>query len=359
MNDENSSGKIEEFQDGLVDTRFLEVCIDGDVEDLVALFEEIARNGETLGHEDLNCADNSGRTAVSYLCSNGMIEMLEVLEDVSELDYNIPDNEGTTPLHYAAQAGHVEVVSFLLTKVRTIQVDPINHQGFSPLMKAALQGRIKCSKLLLFSGASPVRRDFGRGFTASQWARYCGRYTCAESIEKFVRTAVPGGASLISDSSGTGTRCDSISSLGKKSKKAGHHSRSIHRARSVGATAKSGVSWLTKTLQKAFATSSKNSTKDREYYQSPDASEHFKPQKKSIKSRQKKSFSFRSHSSRNSSKMDESMVIPHVEVTLSCAISEIKLDDDADVLIASGEQNRRKSSVERNKKSGSILSKKW
>jgi len=151
MNDENSSGKIEEFQDGLVDTRFLEVCIDGDVEDLVALFEEIARNGETLGHEDLNCADNSGRTAVSYLCSNGMIEMLDVLEDVSELDYNIPDNEGTTPLHYAAQAGHVEVVSFLLTKVRTIQVDPINHQGFSPLMKAALQGRIKCSKLLLFS----------------------------------------------------------------------------------------------------------------------------------------------------------------------------------------------------------------
>ena len=39
-----------------------------------------------------------------------------------------------------------------LCQVRTIQVDPINHQGFSPLMKAALQGRIKCSKLLLFSG---------------------------------------------------------------------------------------------------------------------------------------------------------------------------------------------------------------
>ena len=78
--------------------------------------------------------------------------MLEVLEDVPHLDYNIPDNEGYAPLHYAAQAGHVEVVSFLLNKVRTIQVDPCNHQGFTPLMKAALQGRIKCSKLLLFSG---------------------------------------------------------------------------------------------------------------------------------------------------------------------------------------------------------------
>ena len=81
-----------------------------------------------------------------------MVEMLEVIEDITDIDYNLPDNEGNTPLHYAAQAGHVEVVSHLLTKVRTILVDPFNHQGFTPLMKAALQGRIKCSKLLLFSG---------------------------------------------------------------------------------------------------------------------------------------------------------------------------------------------------------------
>jgi hypothetical protein len=33
----------------------------------VALFEEIARNGETLGHEDLNCADNSGRVSFKKL----------------------------------------------------------------------------------------------------------------------------------------------------------------------------------------------------------------------------------------------------------------------------------------------------
>ena len=49
-----------------MDTRFLEVCIDGDVEDLVQLFEEIARRGETLGYEDLNCADNSGRVSFIF-----------------------------------------------------------------------------------------------------------------------------------------------------------------------------------------------------------------------------------------------------------------------------------------------------
>ena len=51
-----------------------------------------------------------------------MIEMLELLEDIPGIDYNVPDNEGNSPLHFAAQAGHVEVVSFLLNKVRTIQV---------------------------------------------------------------------------------------------------------------------------------------------------------------------------------------------------------------------------------------------
>ena len=94
------------------------------------------------------------QTPVSHLCNNGMIEMLELLEDIQSIEYNIPDSEGNTPLHFAAQAGHVDVVSFLLNRVRTINVDPVNKQGFTPLMKAALQGRIKCSKLLLFSGKS-------------------------------------------------------------------------------------------------------------------------------------------------------------------------------------------------------------
>ncbi|CAG9762344.1 unnamed protein product [Ceutorhynchus assimilis] len=54
-------------------------------------------------------------------------------------------------------------------------------------MKAALQGRNKCAKLLLFAGANPTLRDNGRGFRADQWARFCGRYVCADVIEKHAR----------------------------------------------------------------------------------------------------------------------------------------------------------------------------
>ena len=43
------------------DTRFLDVCMDGDIEDLVQLLEEMAQAGETLSTEMLNCADSTDR----------------------------------------------------------------------------------------------------------------------------------------------------------------------------------------------------------------------------------------------------------------------------------------------------------
>ena len=50
-----------------LDTRFLEVCIDGDVEDLVQLLEEMARAGETLRPDILNCIDTSGRVSFCFV----------------------------------------------------------------------------------------------------------------------------------------------------------------------------------------------------------------------------------------------------------------------------------------------------
>jgi ankyrin repeat protein len=97
-----------------------------------------------------------------------MIEMLELVEDIPGIAFNTPDTEGNTPLHLAGQAGHVEVVTFLLNKVRTIQVDPINVLGFTPLMKAAIQGRVKCSKLLLISGNCGCSIDQTLCFTTKQ-----------------------------------------------------------------------------------------------------------------------------------------------------------------------------------------------
>ncbi|KAF7391733.1 hypothetical protein HZH68_011276 [Vespula germanica] len=40
---------------------------------------------------------------------------------------------------------------------------------------------------MLSKRANPTLRDHGRGLRAEQWARFCGRYVCAEVIERFAR----------------------------------------------------------------------------------------------------------------------------------------------------------------------------
>ncbi|CAK9829434.1 Ankyrin repeat domain-containing protein 33B [Anthophora retusa] len=140
-----------------------------------------------FGDIDVNMADSSGRTAMSYMAGNGASTVLEMALSFEGVDPNIPDNEGNTPLHFAAQAGQTECLNILLQNCPDIEVDARNASGFTPLMKAALQGRTKCAKILLFAGANPTLRDHGRGLRAEQWARFCGRYVCAEVIERFAR----------------------------------------------------------------------------------------------------------------------------------------------------------------------------
>ncbi|XP_053673028.1 uncharacterized protein LOC128723325 [Anopheles nili] len=152
---------------------------------LKEVFRDILENG--ISKDNLNSTDRSGRTAISYICSTNLTNFLELFLQLPGIDVNKPDNEGNTPLHFAAQAGLSDVVNMLITKCRSLTIDPKNNLGFTPLMKAALQGRTRCAKLLLFAGASPVETDAGRGFRAEQWARFCGRHTCAETIEQCAR----------------------------------------------------------------------------------------------------------------------------------------------------------------------------
>ena len=58
--EEDDNVDTDEYDDD-EDTRFLDVCMDGDIEDLVQLLEEMAQAGETLSTEMLNCADSTDR----------------------------------------------------------------------------------------------------------------------------------------------------------------------------------------------------------------------------------------------------------------------------------------------------------
>jgi len=60
----------------------------------------------------------------------------------------------TRLLSSCVDPGHDDAVNFLLRHFRHVHIDQCNKLGFTALMKAAIQGRTRCAKLLLFAGNS-------------------------------------------------------------------------------------------------------------------------------------------------------------------------------------------------------------
>ncbi|KXN66238.1 ankyrin [Conidiobolus coronatus NRRL 28638] len=65
---------------------------------------------------------------------------------------------GMVPLHYAASRGHYDIVELLLDEVGT-EVDPLNNEKETPLLKACFGGHLKVAQLLILRGANVNHRD--------------------------------------------------------------------------------------------------------------------------------------------------------------------------------------------------------
>lgn len=85
----------------------------------------------------------------------------------------------------------------------------MNKLGQTALIKAAIQGRANCARILLKAGhpknifnlltpkyfvfpilgADPFRRDNGRQLTALEWAKFVGRAESAQAIGEFMGAA--------------------------------------------------------------------------------------------------------------------------------------------------------------------------
>ncbi|XP_042204799.1 mucin-5AC-like [Homarus americanus] len=110
----------------------LVVCRVGEEDQVVRLLKELTATG-ALEATEVNQADRSGRTPLSYSCANAFQRVVETLTALSGVEINKPDTDGNTPLHYAAQAGHTEVVSHLVNKCnRSVDLDARNALGFLP-----------------------------------------------------------------------------------------------------------------------------------------------------------------------------------------------------------------------------------
>ncbi|XP_022731765.1 putative E3 ubiquitin-protein ligase XBAT31 [Durio zibethinus] len=83
-------------------------------------------------------------------------------------------------LHIAAANGKIEILSMLLEK--SMNPDALNRHKQTPLMLAAMHGKISCVKKLIEAGANILKFDSLHGRTCLHYAAYYGHSDCLQAI---------------------------------------------------------------------------------------------------------------------------------------------------------------------------------
>ncbi|RXM31411.1 Ankyrin repeat domain-containing protein 63 [Acipenser ruthenus] len=102
---------------------------------------------------DVNCQDETGRTALSYACESGHLEAVKTLVQ-NNADPELVDAWGNTALIYAAVAGHTPVVEFLVRAFKRLglEIDRPNRVGNSAVQVAKHLGYRGCVLALTNNG---------------------------------------------------------------------------------------------------------------------------------------------------------------------------------------------------------------
>ncbi|XP_029002788.1 ankyrin repeat domain-containing protein 33B [Betta splendens] len=154
-----------------------------------AIVRIMTRHGVT--EEEVKQADKNNRTGLLVACYQGYVDVVIALSQCPHLDVNWQDSEGNTALITAAQAGHVTITNYLLNYFPGLDIERRNCHGFTALMKAAMQGRVECVRALMMAGAALNAKDFGRNFTAREWALFTGRYDTAWLMTRLMERPCP------------------------------------------------------------------------------------------------------------------------------------------------------------------------
>ncbi|OVA06254.1 zinc finger protein [Macleaya cordata] len=83
-------------------------------------------------------------------------------------------------LHIASANGQIEVLSLILG--RSVNPDILNRHKQTPLMLAAMHGKISCVQMLLQAGANILMFDSLHGRTCLHYAAYYGHSECLQAI---------------------------------------------------------------------------------------------------------------------------------------------------------------------------------
>ncbi|GLT89590.1 hypothetical protein SLE2022_075680 [Rubroshorea leprosula] len=137
--------------------------------------------------QKLSCRQ-SHETAFFSAVQNGD---LETVQAIVEADPTVLEKTAgsarLSALHVAAVYGQIEVLSFLLD--RCTNSDLLNRHRQTPLMLAAMHGKICCVRKLIESGAYILMFDSLQGRTCLHYAAYYGHFDCLQALLSTARSS--------------------------------------------------------------------------------------------------------------------------------------------------------------------------
>ena len=119
------------------------------------------------GGDDLNLQDETGNSALHYICMKGDADLAEKLIKAG-VKINTENLRGDTPVHIAATRGSVNIIKLLMEKGADINAQ--NIEGMTPLIYAIRSCQIPAAKYLITSGADKYART-KNGLTAIDYVK--------------------------------------------------------------------------------------------------------------------------------------------------------------------------------------------
>ncbi|XXG54668.1 hypothetical protein AAC387_Pa03g2488 [Persea americana] len=128
----------------------------------------------------LSCRENQEHELFGAVQLGDLETVGALLEEEPALIHQTAVYDRLYALHIAAVNGQIEVLSFLLE--RSDNPDVLNRHKQTPLMLAAMHGKISCVRKLLQAGANILMFDSLHGRTCLHHAAYYGHSDCLQAI---------------------------------------------------------------------------------------------------------------------------------------------------------------------------------